>query len=93
MKIIFYFIFVVTLLNASEYDKWLKEQNNKYISYKNNIENGFKRYKKAQNEAFKEYKTDILKTWDKIDVSNKHKWVEYSSNYKQKNLLIMKTVL
>ena len=96
-KIVFVSLLFSQYLVANTFDEYLKKQNNsfsqlqqQFISYKKDIHTDFKDYKKAYNIEFKKYKKDILKLWDKAEVSTNHKWVQYNTKYSTKKVVDFK---
>ncbi len=53
IKIFFLFIGLMTILNSSDYDDWLKEQNTQYTNYKKSMDEEFSNMLKKDWEAFK----------------------------------------
>lgn len=84
IKILVVWLFISYELLADEYEEYLKQYNQSYNSYKNDLKKEFQAYKDAYEQSFKEYKSNIDKKWPKTEVSTKHKWVEYTNNYKNK---------
>ena len=87
IKVLFIFLLISTNIYAGEYEDYLKEYNQSYNKYKNDINKEFEAYKNAYDKAFDEYKDDISKRWPTNEISTKHKWVEYTSNYNNKKIV------
>lgn len=87
-KFIINWIVFFTLFSLNSYGEsfadFLKNQQNSYDQYKDQIEKEFESYKKAYEESYKEYTAEIQKKWPIPEVSTKHKWVEYSKDYNSK---------
>lgn len=86
-KVILIVALFSSFLFCDEYSDWVKSQNSSFDKYQENFEKDFKEYKKAYNESFDEYTTSIGKIWSKKEVSGKHKWVEYSPDFKAKKVI------
>ncbi|MCG8472169.1 MAG: murein transglycosylase domain-containing protein [Desulfobacterales bacterium] len=69
-----------------EYEAYLKEDMD-FQAYQKQVEQEFKAYKTILREEFKSYRADILKVWDKPEVSHKKRYVGYSSDYKVKKVV------
>ncbi len=98
MKIIFFTtFFLATSLVASDYQDYVKKQNNsfvqekqKYFNYKKNLKQDFYNFSKAYKIEFKNYQKDILKYWKTPEISTKHKWVQYDKQYNSKKVVDFK---
>ena len=101
MKKVIFSIFLLSSLTYAEVDEFTKfkneyfkgiEQEKKaFAEYKKQIEEEFKLYKKIVNEEFKKYKEEILKYWDKPEITNKKTYVEYSKDFKTKKVVNFET--
>lgn len=69
-----------------EFDAFKKNDAN-FESYKAQVDEEFEAYKAIINEEFQKYRDDILKVWDKPEVSTKKKYVAYSPDYKVKKVV------
>lgn len=87
-KLLFKIFILVSILfstiQAQSFDDFLKQSNKNYTKYKQSIKKEFENYKKVYDESFKEYTKEIGKIWPTKEVTTKHKWVEYSDDYKSK---------
>ncbi len=69
-----------------EFDAF-KKNDADFESYKAQVDKEFGAYKAIINEEFRTYRNDILKVWDKPEVSTKKKYVAYSPDYKVKKVV------
>jgi len=84
-KNLFFILLISTaLLNANNFEEYLKQQNQTFSSYKDSYEKEFKEYKKAYEKSLESYKKEILHNWPTPEISTAHKFVQYDSNYDSK---------
>jgi len=84
LKLFFFVSIVLSTIGAQSFDEFLKQSNESYTQYKDSIQKEFENYRKVYDESFKEYTKEIGKKWPTKEVTTKHKWVEYSKDYKSK---------
>jgi membrane-bound lytic murein transglycosylase C len=83
-------LFTALLIGVNSYglnfEEFQKQQQQGYTTYKQTIEDEFKKYKKAHHEAMKEFSSELAKKWPykDPDISTSHKWVEYSKDLNSK---------
>ncbi|WP_300666879.1 murein transglycosylase domain-containing protein [Desulfoluna sp.] len=70
----------------NEFDAFKKNDVN-FESYKSQVDKEFNAYKTIINEEFQKYRGDILKVWNRPEVSTMKKYVAYSSDYKVKKVV------
>ncbi len=70
-----------------EFNQFKQQESEEFDQYYKEIQEEFKEYKRIVNEEYKKYKDEILKNWDKADITDNKKWVEYSSDYKTKRIV------
>ncbi len=89
LLIIFVCIFQISQSNAQnqEFQQFLKTRQQEFKSYKAKLEKEFAEYKKIYLEEFEKYKKQIMKVWGKALVTDRKKWVEYSSDFKIRKLV------
>lgn len=74
----------------SEFNAEMDEfQNDKgeFDSYRGQILSEFETYKKIIDQEYKKFRDDILKYWDKPEMTDKKKFVEYSPDMKTKKVV------
>ncbi|MEO1937306.1 MAG: murein transglycosylase domain-containing protein [Sulfurimonas sp.] len=59
----------------------------KFIYYKNSLNQDFLNYKKAQQKAYNEYKEELKKYWDKPEISTKKRLVHYTQDKQTKTAI------
>ncbi len=70
-----------------EFQKFLREHQKEFLSYKKKIEEEFKEYVRINQEEFEKFKKEILKYWEEAKVTTKKEWVEYSKDYKKRKVV------
>jgi len=59
----------------------------KFIYYKNSLDQDFLNYKKAQQKAYSEYKQELKKYWDTPELSTKKRLVHYTKDKQTKTAI------
>lgn len=67
--------------------KGFQDEIRDFEAYRNQINSEFETYKKIVDQEFKKYRDDILKYWDKPDMTDKKTFVEYSPDMKSKKVV------
>ncbi len=63
------------------------DQEKEFKGYSDKESSEFETYKRIVDSEFKRYKSEILRHWNKAEVSGKKKFVEYSPDYKIKKVV------
>ena len=87
-------LLAVSFVFAGSFDSYKVIENNsfnnlqeEFVNYKQKNNLNFHNYMEAYQIAFKDYKKNILKYWDKTEVSTKYKWVQYDKTYSAKKVV------
>lgn len=97
-KIIFLVLMLIfsnsRFLSAQSFEDFVKQQEEgvsqeqkEFEEYQAEIEKEFEQYKNIVEEEYENYKKEILENWDKPEISDNKKWVEYSPDYKTKKVV------
>ena len=95
---VFFFTLAITIFAlhalADEFEDMMagemgdfKNEQKEFQTYQEQIDAEFGAYKKIVDQEFKKYKNEILEHWDKPEVTNKKKFVEYSPDFKTKKVV------
>lgn len=71
---------------ASEMEGYQDEISD-FEAYRDQINSEFQEYKKIVDQEFKKYRAEILKYWDKPEMTDKKTFVEYSPDMKSKKVV------
>ncbi len=67
--------------------QFAEREDQAFNQYMEELQKEFEEYKQIVEEENENYKGRILELWDKPEVSDKKKWVEYSPDYKTKKVI------
>ncbi len=70
-----------------QFEKHEKEIEDQYKAYETELEQEYKKYRRIIEEEYKAYEREILRTWVIAKMSTKKKWVEYSRDYKSRQVV------
>jgi membrane-bound lytic murein transglycosylase C len=87
MKHLIFLSLFSTLLLSETFDNYLQKHNQLFNNYQNDLNKSFSEYKNAYDKSLQEYKGEIKKHWPKVEYTTSHVWVEYSSDYKEKQVI------
>ncbi|MDD5771899.1 MAG: transglycosylase SLT domain-containing protein [bacterium] len=86
--------FNFSFVSAESFEDFVKQQENgvaqeqqEFEEYQAEIEKEFEQYKNIVEEEYENYKKEILANWDKPEISDNKKWVEYSPDYQTKKIV------
>ena len=99
-KLILIIVFISYNINADEFSDFKKTEQSEYSQYQENTKKEFLSYKEAYQKSYEEFAKELSQIWpnrnDKIDISAKKRFVQYSKDlnskqtidYEEKNISI-----
>ncbi len=72
---------------TNEMQEYVQEQKEEYGQYSKELEEEFQKYTQIMQEEMKKFEKEILNYWEKPDMSDKTKWVEYSDDFTTKKIV------
>lgn len=71
----------------SEGKQYIQEEHREFATYLSELEKEFEAYQRIVKEEYNKYREDILEHWQEAEVTDKKKWVEYSTDYQAKRVV------
>jgi len=70
-------------LFSNDFEEFKKKEQKSFSSFKKDLYT----YEKVFKKAYESYLIEISQFWPQKETSNKNKWVQYSKNYQEKNVV------
>ena len=74
------FILLSVLCSQSDYEEWLKKDQQAFSEYKASVTAEYEKYEQEDKEAFEQFKREVKEKWEEFKSPNKKVYVEYDNN-------------